>query len=261
MDLGIEGRVAIVGGASRGLGRAIAEELAREGASLLLYARTEGPLTEAASAIQAQTGRTVRYVAADASRGEDLERVVDTARQAFGRIDILVNNAGGPPLGTFDDFDDAAWQRAFDLGLMSAVRLTRLVTPDMQRGQWGRILNLLSFTVRAPAPNLLLSNSIRLGVLGLAKTLSWELAPHILVNNIAPGRILTDRTLQMNQRNATRTGKSLQDVEAQAVSEIALGRYGTPAEFAAMAVFLASERASYITGQTFLCDGGFVSGV
>ncbi|MBM2811479.1 MAG: short-chain dehydrogenase/reductase [Chloroflexi bacterium] len=261
MDLGLDGRVAIVGGASRGLGQAIATALAHEGVALTIFARTPGPLKEAGARIADSSGVKVHTVAADAANPNDLRRVMDETVAQFGRVDILVNNAGGPPPGAFESLDDEAWQAAFDLSFMSAVRLTRLAVPHMRYQQWGRVLNLVSFTVRQPRDRLVLSNAIRLSVVGLAKTLAKELAPNILVNNVAPGLILTERTRQLNFVTAAQSGERIEEIEGRATATIPLGRYGKPEEFAAMVTFLASERASYITGQTFLCDGGLVTSI
>jgi len=258
MQLGLEGRVAIVGGGSRGLGRAIARSLAQEGVSTTIFARNESTLVATAKEISEATGQPVHAVTADATLAEDLERVVSETVDRFGRLDILLNNAGGPPIGMFETFEDAAWYQAFQLNLMSTVRLTRLAVPHMRARRSGRILNLVSYTVREPSPGLLLSNSVRMAVVGLAKTLAQELAPDILVNNVAPGRILTDRMLYLNELRARETGERIEEIEEKVTGEIPLRRYGTPEEFAALVTFLASDRASYITGQTVLCDGGLV---
>jgi len=259
MELGLEGRVAIVGGGSRGLGRAIAYELAQEGVSTTIFARNEDALEAAAKEIGEASGHPVHHVVADAMQAADLEQVVAQTVEQFGRLDILVNNAGGPPIGMFETFDDAAWQQALQLNLMSTVRLTRFAVPHMRAQHWGRVLNLVSYTVREPSPGLLLSNSVRMAVVGLAKTLAKELAPDILVNNVAPGRILTDRLRYLNELRARETGEGVREIEEKVTGAIPLGRYGRPEEFVSMVAFLASERASYITGQTFLCDGGLVS--
>jgi 3-oxoacyl-[acyl-carrier protein] reductase len=261
MDLGITGRVAIVGGASKGLGYATAAALAREGADVTIFARTDDALREAAEAIQKASGRRVLPIVADATQPSDLERVVEATLETFGRLDITVNNAGGPPLGTFDDFADADWQRAFELSLLSVVRMTRLVAAPMRERHWGRVINIASYAIREPAPNLILSNTVRMGLMGLAKSLAAEFAPDVLVNNVAPGRIATDRMQHLNELRARNSGLPLEQIEAQVSGEIPLRRLGRPEEFADTVVFLASERASYVTGQTILCDGGLVRGI
>jgi 3-oxoacyl-[acyl-carrier protein] reductase len=261
MDLGITGRVAIVGGASKGLGLATATALAREGADVTIFARTEDELRQAAAGIESATGRRVLPVVADATLPGDLERVVESTLSTFGRLDIAVNNAGGPPLGTFDSFTDEHWRQAFELSLLSVIRMTRLVAVPMREQHWGRVVNIASYAIREPAPNLILSNTVRMGLIGLAKSLAAEFAPDVLVNNLAPGRIATDRMQHLNALRAKNTGLPLAEIEAKVAGEIPLGRLGRPDEFADAAVFLASDRASYINGQTILCDGGLVRGI
>lgn len=261
MDLGLKGRVAIVAAASRGLGKAVAMELAREGANLTIFSRNQSAIQMAGEEVRSVTGAQVLALAADVTRGEDLERVVQATVERFGRIDILFNNAGGPPPGTFEEFGDEAWQRAFELNLMSAVRLIRLVLPHMKQGGWGRIINSTSIAVKQPVPNLILSNTVRTGLVGMAKTLSNEVARYnITVNNVAPGRIYTERIAQLVADRAARQGKTVEQVRQEEEAEIPLGRYGRPEEYAAMVAFLASERASYITGCTILVDGGLYRG-
>jgi 3-oxoacyl-[acyl-carrier protein] reductase len=202
-------------------------------------------------------------VPCDVTRPEDLEAIVTSTIQEFGRLDILVNNAGGPPPGYFEHFDDSAWQKAFELNLLSAVRLIRLALPHMRRVGGGRIINLVSTSVKEPIDGLLLSNAIRPGVIGLAKSLSIELAPdHITVNNVCPGRILTDRILEgLNVREQLARGASMDDVIRGQAKGIPMGRLGKPEELGALVAFLASSQASYITGTTIAVDGGLLRAV
>jgi 3-oxoacyl-[acyl-carrier protein] reductase len=259
MDLGLNGKVAIVGSASKGLGRAVALGLAREGSKIAMFSRSEDSIGRAADEIRAETGAEVEALAADVSSGDDLQRVFDSTIRRFGRVDVLFNNSGGPPPGTFDDFDDDAWVHAFELLLQSSVRLTRLVLPGMRERKWGRIINSTSTSVKQPIPRLMLSNALRGGVTGMANTLAREVARDgITVNNLAPGRIFTDRVEQIDQDAAIRAGKSIEEIRSARLEEIPAGRYGTPEEFAAAAVFLASEQAAYITGVTLQVDGGLV---
>jgi 3-oxoacyl-[acyl-carrier protein] reductase len=257
MDLGLQGKVAIVAGASRGLGRAIAEGLAAEGARIVMCARSAEGIGAAAASL-ATSGCEALGVAADVGRAEDTERVVKQALDRWGRVDILVTNAGGPPSGPVAGLTDAQWEAAVQTLLLSVVRLSRAVIPTMQKQRWGRILHVASFTVKHPLPNLALSNAVRLAVVGLAKTQAIELAPHnILVNTICPGPIATDRLIDLTKQYASREGATFEDAMQRLwLSQIPLGRLGEPREFANLAVFLASERASFITGGTFQVDGG-----
>ena len=256
MDLGLRGRVALVAGSSQGLGRAIAEELAAEGASLVLCARGESALAAARDAI-ASGGARVEAVVADLATPEGIERVARAAHDAFGRVDVLVTNAGGPPSGPFESHDWVAWQRAVDLTLRSAVELTRAVLPGMRERGWGRIINVTSITVRQPVDNLILSNSIRAAVTGFARTLANEVATEgITVNNNLPGWTRTERVEELAVANAKREGTTRDVMMERIAAQIPMRRLGEPREFAALAAFLASDRASYVTGTVIPVDGG-----
>ena len=262
MDLGLQKKVALVAAASKGLGRAVAEELAREGARVAICSRNETLIGKVAGEISTETCSEVFGFRADVSRTEDVERLVSKVADQFGTIDILVTNAGGPPPGTFDTLENSAWLDAFYLTLLSVVDLCRAVIPYMKANRWGRIINVTSISVKQPVDGLLLSNSLRAGVVGLAKTLSKELGPdNILVNNVCPGFIMTGRIDELANATAERTGLSREDVLRDWESTIPLGRIGNTSEFAALVAFLASERASYITGTTIPIDGGAIQGL
>src|SRR3954452_19508337 len=209
MDLGLNGRVALIAAASRGLGKAVALTLAEEGTRVAIFSRRPEAIEAAAAQIRSRTGGEILPLAADVNRPEDLERVVRATVERFGRLDILVNNAGGPPPGTFENLTEEQWQQAVNLTLMSAVRLTRLALPHLRTQGGGRIINLTSSSTREPIQNLLLSNAIRSAVAGWAKTLATELAAdNILVNCVAPGRIETERLQELDGANAQRQGRS-----------------------------------------------------
>lgn len=260
MDLGLREKVAIVMAASKGLGRASADALAAEGARVTIGARGAEMLEKTAREIQQATGSRVLAVPTDVTRAEDVEGIVAATVREFGRIDILVNNAGGPPAGTFEAFGDAQWQAAFELNLLSTVRLIRLALPHMRKTGSGRIINIVSTSVKQPIDGLLLSNAIRSGVVGLAKTLSIELAPDtITVNNVCPGRILTDRLRQIYHINErVQQGTSEETILKEMAQGVPMGRVGKPEELGAFIAFLASQQASYITGTTTQIDGGLV---
>jgi 3-oxoacyl-[acyl-carrier protein] reductase len=259
MDLGLKGKVALVAAASRGLGRAVAEELAAEGASLVLCARGAEALNATRDQIALQTGAATVAVAADVTVPEDVARVVATAREQFGRIDILVTNAGGPPAGRFESLTREQWEAATRLTLYSAIELTRQVLPDMKERRWGRILNITSIAVKQPVENLILSNSLRAAVTGFARTLANEVAADgITVNNILPGYTRTERVAELANMMAEKEGISPADFAAKWEREIPMRRLGEPREFAALAAFLVSERASYITGTSIQVDGGWI---
>jgi 3-oxoacyl-[acyl-carrier protein] reductase len=262
MDLGLQGKVALVAAASKGLGRAIAEEFAREGAKVAMCSREESAITSAAEVIQRKTKGAVLPIAADLATREGCETFVQNAIGAYGRLDILIVNAGGPPPGRFDDLDDAAWQKAIDLTLFSAVRLTRLALPHMRKQKSGSIVYSTSTSVRQPTQylNLILSNAIRASVHGMLKTLSSDLAKDgIRVNAVQPGRIATDRLIQLDTDTAKRQNTTPEAVRKRyEESVIPMGRYGDPAEYAAAVVFIASPKASYITGVSLQVDGGML---
>jgi 3-oxoacyl-[acyl-carrier protein] reductase len=259
VDLGLRGKVALVSASSKGLGRAIAEELAAEGANLVMCARGEEALRSAADSIRKQSNVTVLEVTADVSRQQDIDGVTKAALDQFGRVDILVTNSGGPPSGKFDNFTAEDWEAATRLLLTSAVGLARAVLPRMKERRWGRILNVTSIAVKQPIDGLILSNSLRAAVTGFARTLANEVAPfNITVNNIMPGYTRTDRVEQLARATSEKSGSSVADAFAKWEREIPMGRLGEPREFAALAAFLASERASYITGSSIAVDGGWI---
>jgi 3-oxoacyl-[acyl-carrier protein] reductase len=260
MDLGLKNRVALVAASSRGLGKACALELAREGAQVVICGRDPGSLSAAAAEIASATGVEVLPLEADLTEDAQIRHLVAGALNRFGQIDILVTNNGGPPAGFFDDFDDEAWLAAHQLTLLSAVRLIRAVLPAMRAQGWGRIINITSVSVKQPIDNLLLSNVYRPGVIGLAKTLSAQLAADgITVNNVAPGYTRTDRVRDLARARATDTGQAVEEVLTGTVASVPMGRMGEPGELAALVAFLASERAGYITGATIQVDGGYVA--
>ncbi len=257
MDLGLKDRVAIVAAASKGLGRAVAFGLAREGVRLSLCARSEAVLNATAEEIRRETGVEVLAIAGDVTKPEDVTRLVEETVRRFGRIDILVNNAGGPPGITFLESSVEQFQQAAELNLISTVRLCKEVVPHMLREHWGRIVNMVSLSAKQPLPGLILSNTARPGVLGLTKTMSNELAKEgILINSVCPGYTLTDRVAQVNEANALRKGITVEEEMKTLTDRIPLGRLGKPEELANVVVFLASERASFVTGAAIQVDGG-----
>jgi 3-oxoacyl-[acyl-carrier protein] reductase len=272
MDFGLRGRTAVVAAASQGLGKGVALALAAEGANVIMFSRNEvaiqaaaedarAAVTGASDPIPAGSDTNVLGLAADATHPSDLEHVVQTAVNRFGSVDILFNNAGGPKPGVFDTLTDDDWLAAVDLNLMSAIRLTRLCLPYMRAKHWGRIITSTSSSVKQPLPTLMLSNAVRSATTAWSKTLSDQVAAEgITVNTLAPGRILTDRVRQIDADQAQRQGRSVQDIERDALATIPARRYGDPAEFGAAAAFLASEQAAYITGVTLLVDGGLFRG-
>lgn len=258
MDLGLRGRSALVAAASRGLGRAIAEELAAEGADLTVCARGADALHEAADALRA-AGARVTAVAADLTDPADVERVVRAATEAYGGVDVLVTNTGGPPAGPFESHSAEVWRQAIAQNLESVLNLVRHVLPGMRARRWGRIVNVTSIAVKQPVEGLILSNSLRAAVTGFARTLANEVAADgITVNNALPGYHRTRRVEQLAERTAQAGGG---DAVAKWEREIPMGRLGDPREFAALVAFLCSERASYVTGTSITVDGGWTRGL
>jgi 3-oxoacyl-[acyl-carrier protein] reductase len=261
VNLGLDDKAALVCGASRGLGRAVAAELASEGASVAICARSPEPLEHAATAIQASAEVPVVAIAADLSVPGEPTRVVEEAQAHFGRLDILVANTGGPPTGTFDDLGLADWDDAVALLIRSVVELTAAALPSMKRRRFGRILAITSIAAKQPVDNLMLSNALRPAVTGLAHALAREVAQHgITVNTILPGYTNTERLAELRQADSKR-GLDPSSREREIEAEIPLGRFADPPEFAALAAFLVSERASYITGVAFSVDGGWIRGL
>jgi 3-oxoacyl-[acyl-carrier protein] reductase len=256
MELGLKGKRALVLAASRGLGYASAMGLAREGCKLVICSRDQARIEAAAAAIRNDTGAEVQALVADVSSGAEAKRLVDAAVNAYGGLEIVVHNAGGPPAGETLAMSDEQWQKAFEQNLLSFTRIAGAAVPQMKNAGYGRILTIASSSIKQPIPNLALSNALRAGVWGIAKTLSRELAPHgILVNVVAPGRIDTERIAELDAANAQKTGKPVEDVRKASVASIPLGRLGRPEELANLVVFLASEAGSYITGQAITVDG------
>lgn len=259
MQTGLENKCAIVCAASRGLGWATAMSLAREGARVAICARRVEALEAASAAIRAASGALVVPIVADVSRAEDIDRLIERAASALGGIDILVANTGGPKSAPFEALTDEDWRGAIDSLIMSAVRLCRGVIPHMRRRGGGRIVFVTSVSVKQPIDGLVLSNALRAAVTGLSRTLANELAPdRILVNSVAPGYTRTDRVLELAEASAAREGITAEAVQRRIEEKIPLHRLATPEEFADVVTFLASDRASYLTGTTIQVDGGFV---
>lgn len=257
MEFGLAGKVALVAASSRGLGRAVAEELAQEGAQLVLCARGADELAKTAAALR-ERGAQVEALAIDLSEAADVERLAAAALQRFGRIDVLVTNTGGPPSGPFESHDIETWRSAVRVNLESVIFLIRTVLPGMKQRGWGRIVNVTSIAVKQPVDGLILSNSVRAAVTGLARTLANEVARYgITVNNVLPGYTRTERLTDLSAAIARREGISEAQAQARWISEIPMGRLGEPREFAAMVAFLCSERASFITGASITVDGGW----
>ena len=262
MDLGLGNKIAIVSASSKGLGKACAEELAREGCNLTIFSRSTANIKKTANEIKEKYNVKVLPLKADASNIKEIKKVVKSTVKKFGTVHILINNAGGPPFGYFEDFNSKDWINAIELNLMSVVNLTGEVIPYMKKQKWGRIVNITSIAVKQPIDGLILSNTARTAVIGLSKTLSNEYAGHnILINNVCPGRIMTDRIVELAEKRSKQTGKNFKSVIKEMEADIPVGRIGTPRELSSLVAFLASEKASYITGNTIQIDGGLNKGL
>ncbi|GAB3068942.1 SDR family oxidoreductase [Virgibacillus ainsalahensis] len=260
MDLELKGKSVIVTAASKGLGRAVALEFAREGAHVLISSRNEEALEGAVKAIKEETGNSnIDFAVCDMKQPKQIKQLVDKAVAWNGGVDVLINNAGGPPAGKFMDMADEDWYHAFELNLLSFVRTIREAVPYMKKQKYGHIVNLASSSIKQTLDNLVLSNTMRPGIAGLAKTLSQELGEdNILINTVGPGTIETDRIMELNQSKADIQGDTPETIKKEAQQQIPMKRYGEPHEFAKAIVFLASGANTYITGQSLIVDGGLV---
>lgn len=258
MDLKIKGRVAMVAAASKGLGRAVAETLAREGCLLSICSRNTDNLDEARWAIE-KSGSEALAVRCDVGIGDDLQRWADATVATFGKIDILVTNTGGPPAGRFLQLTEEQWRAGIDLALMNVVRICSMVIPGMQQRQWGRIVNITSLVAKQPLDLLTISSTVRAGLSALTKTLADQVArDNILVNAVLPGHIRTDRQRELNEIRAREQNISVDEFAARVEQSIPLGRFGRAEEIGDAVAFLCSERAGYITGISLQVDGGII---
>ncbi len=260
VELGLKGKVVVVMAASKGLGKATASEFANEGAIVVISSRTKETIEQTAAELRKESGNEQVYAfSCDMSKGEEIKDLFSQAHQQFGRIDVLVNNTGGPKAGGFSDMSDEDWYAAFDQNLLSYIRTCREVLPYMKEQQFGRIVNVSSSSTKEVIDGLILSNTMRTGMVGFAKTLAREVAKeNILVNTVGPGKISTDRVAELTQAAADRQGISTEQALKNTEAQIPSGRLGEPAEFARTVVFLASPANSYVTGQSIVVDGGFL---
>lgn len=261
MDLNLAGKTALVMASSQGLGKAVATELVKEGTNVMISSRNAEKLKKVQEELNAIGKGKVFFYPADITKSEDIQQLVKETRKVLGSIDILINNAGGPPTGSFEEFSDKDWENSFQLNLLSYIRAIREVLPDLKENG-GKIINIASSSIKQPISGLILSNTFRLGILGLSKTLSEELGPYnILVNTVAPGRIATDRIAMLDEMIAKKQNISKEEVTKKTQESIPLGRYGTPEEFAKFVVFLVSDVNTYVTGSALMIDGGSVKAI
>lgn len=260
MDIQVKDKTVIVAASSSGLGRATAEEFAKEGAKVLISSRNEEQLKETCAEIKQSSGNNhIAYAVCDLTSKTDIDALIKQAIDWTGAIDVLITNAGGPPAGGFESFTDEDWTNAYELNVLSVVRLIRGVIPHMRKRGSGRIVNIASSSIKQSIDNLVLSNTFRAGINGLSKSLSQELAAdHILINTVGPGRVYTGRVEALNQKQAKLKGITPEEVSAASEQTIPMGRYGKPEEFAKVVMFLASWANTYTTGQSLVVDGGLV---
>ena len=262
LDLGLKNKIALVLASSKGLGFACARELYKEGANVVICSRSEKNLQEAIEKIEKkERSNKVHAIVADLLNENDIKKLVDETMREFGKIDILIHNAGGPPSGSIESIPNEEWSHSINLNLRSLIRIARLVIPIMKKNHFGRIIMITSVSAKQPLENMVLSNTTRLGVIGFAKTLANEYGKdNILVNVVCPGPNLTDRMKELIQSAVKTSGKSEEEVKKAWTDQIPLGRLGQPEELANLVVFLASEKASYLTGTVIQVDGGFIKG-
>ncbi|MGE8206697.1 SDR family oxidoreductase [Heyndrickxia sp. NPDC080065] len=261
MELGLKGKTALVVASSQGLGKAIAKAYVQEGTNVLLASRNEEQLKSVKVELSSIGNAKVDYICCDITNLNDIKKMVEKLKSDYGSLDILINNAGGPPAGGFEDMTDEQWQNSFELNLLSYIRIIREALPLLKQNG-GKIINIASSSIKEPIPGLILSNTFRTGIVGLSKSLALELAKYnILVNTVGPGRIATDRVKHLDEINAKKQGLSLEEMEELEKQSIPLKRYGEPEEFANIVVFLTSTANSYVTGSSFLVDGGKIKSI
>ncbi|MEK5174913.1 SDR family oxidoreductase [Heyndrickxia sp. FSL W8-0496] len=261
MELGLKGKTALVMASSQGLGKAIAKGFVKEGVNVLIASRNVDQLKIVKEELSSLGDAKVDYIGCDITKPNQIEAMIQKLSIDYGALDILINNAGGPPAGSFEDLTDDEWQQSFELNLLSYIRIIRGALPLLKRNG-GKIINIASSSIKEPISGLILSNTFRTGIVGLSKTLAIELAKYnILVNTVGPGRIATDRVKHLDELNAKKNGLTIEEIEESEKETIPLGRYGEPEEFANMVVFLASEANSYVTGSSFLVDGGKIKSI
>jgi 3-oxoacyl-[acyl-carrier protein] reductase len=261
MDLGLKGKTVLVTASSKGIGKAIATMFSSEGCNVAISSRSKDELIKTAAEIKSKSNTEPFWCVCDLNKQKDIEGAVASVKKEFGSIDILVNNCGGPIPGFFRELSEPKWQEAYEQVLLSAIRFCNLTLPDMILKEWGRIINIVSITVKQPVDNLILSNTLRMGVVGFGKSLSNEVAKHnITVNNLAPGYTLTNRLYELAVERAKRGKVSHEEILAEMSKQVPMNRLALPQEIASVAVFLASEGAAYLTGNTIHVDGGWVKG-